>query len=75
MAKTKHKYERVLPPIGTKSVGKFKGIEYTAEVVQVPQFKEERGISYQGKIFATMTAAAKEITRQSVNGWRFWHFD
>jgi len=72
--KRKHKYERVLPPIGTKLVGKFKGVEHFAEVVLAPQLREGRGISYEGKVFSTMTAAAKEITKQSVNGWRFWRF-
>jgi len=64
--------KRILPPIGTKLKGKFMGREYLAEVVEAPQLKEGRGISYEGKLFSSMTAAAKEITRQSVNGWRFW---
>lgn len=66
--------KRILPPIGTKLKGKFMGRKYSAEVVEAPHLKEGRGISYQGKIFSTMTAAAKEITKQSVNGWRFWRF-
>ena len=27
------------------------------------------------RIFATPSAAAKSITKQEVNGWRFWHID
>ena len=65
---------RILPPIGTKLKGKFVGREYSAEVVEASHLKEGRGILYKGKIFGTMTAAAKEITKQSVNGWRFWRF-
>jgi hypothetical protein len=72
MGKKKQRYDRHLPPIGTRLKGKFMGREYFAEVVGTPDLKEGRGISYQGKVFATMTAAAKEITKQSVNGWRFW---
>jgi len=72
--KRKRQYKRVLPPIGTKLAGNFKEVEHFAEVVVAPQLREGRGISYEGKVFRTMTAAAKEITKQSVNGWRFWRF-
>lgn len=64
--------KRILPHIGTKLKGKFMGQAYYAEVVEAPHLKEGRGISYQGRVFVTMTSAAKEITKQSVNGWRFW---
>jgi hypothetical protein len=74
MAKKKQGIERKLPPIGTNLKGKFMGREYFAKVVSAPHLKEGRGILYQGKIFRSMTAAAKEITKQSVNGWRFWRF-
>ena len=66
--------KRILPLVGTKLNGKFLGHEYYAEVVKVPHLKGGRGILYQGKIFSSMTAAAKEITKRSVNGWRFWRF-
>jgi len=74
MAKKRQGLERKLPPVGTSLKGKFMGREYYAEVVEAPHLKEGRGILYQGKIFSSMTAAAKEITKQSVNGWRFWRF-
>jgi hypothetical protein len=74
MAKSKQRFDRRLPPIGTSLKGKFMGREYSAEIVEAPNLKEWRGISYEGKIFSTMTAAAKAITKQSVNGWRFWRF-
>jgi len=74
MARKKQGIERKLPPIGTNLKGKSMGREYFAKVVDAPHLKEGRGILYQGKIFSSMTAAAKEITKQSVNGWRFWRF-
>lgn len=74
MGKKKQRHDRHLPPVGTKLTGKFLGQEYSAEVIAAPDLKEGRGVSYRGKVFITMTAAAKEITKQSVNGWRFWRF-
>ena len=74
MGKEKQRFDRHLPPIGTKLTGKFSGKGYSAEVVAAPDLKEGRGVSYRGKVFATMSGAAKEITKQSVNGWRFWRF-
>jgi len=63
MAKSKQGFDRRLPPIGTKLRGKFFGREYFAEMVEAPHLKEGRGILYEGTIFSTMTAAAKEITK------------
>ena len=74
MTRKKQRYARQLPPVGTKLQGKFKGRDYFAKVVEAPYLKEGKGISYEGKIFSTMTAAATEITKNSVNGWRFWRF-
>jgi hypothetical protein len=74
MTRKKQRYDRQLPPIGTKLKGKFMAREYFAKVVDAAHLKEGRGILYQGKIFSSMTGAAKEITKQSVNGWRFWRF-
>lgn len=75
MAKKQQKLERKLPPIRTRLIGRFMGQEHHAEIVAAPNLKEGRGILYEGRLFGTMTAAAKEITKKSVNGWRFWHFD
>lgn len=74
MAEGKQRLKRTLPSVGTRLKGKFKGVEYYAQIVDAPDFSEGRGISYEGKLFSSMTAAAKEITKQSINGWRFWRF-
>jgi hypothetical protein len=29
----------------------------------------------EGSVFATPSEAAKSITKQEVNGWRFWHIE
>lgn len=74
MKRTKRRYGRKFPPIGMKLTGTHKGLKYAAEIVKAANLKEGRGILYKGMIFATMTSAAKEITKQPVNGWRFWRF-
>jgi len=68
------KTKRELPPIGTALKGKFKGKPFTARVVKDKTNAIGRSIKYDDKLYSSMTAAAKAITKQSVNGWRFWKF-
>ena len=68
------KIKRELPPVGTVLNGKFKGIPYKAKIVKDKSQTSHRAIKYDGKLYSSMTAAAKAITNQSVNGWRFWKF-
>jgi hypothetical protein len=63
---------RYLPPIGTRLVGHFKGQRYEAVIIEVKDFPEKKGIHLNKKIYRSMTAAATAISKQSVNGWRFW---
>ena len=70
----KAKIKRELPPTGTVLNGKFKGTPYKAKIVKDQSQKSGRAIKYDGKLYPSMTAAAKAITKQSVNGWRFWRF-
>lgn len=75
MSKQKRKWTRVqhsMPEVGTELVGKYKADIYKARIVNLSEGKNERGISYKGKIYPSMTAAAKSITGNSTNGWRFW---
>jgi hypothetical protein len=66
--------DRELPPVGTILNGKFKGKPYKAKIVSDKASSTGRGIKYEGDIYQSMSAAAKAITRQSTNGWRFWKF-
>ena len=68
------KIDRELPKIGTILNGKFLGIKYKARIVSDKKAASGRAIKYDDKLYPSMTAAAKAITKQSVNGWRFWKF-
>jgi hypothetical protein len=68
------KIRRELPPVGTVLKGKFKGNPYSARVVKDKSSPVGRAIKYDGNLYKSMTAAAEAITKQSVNGWRFWKF-
>lgn len=70
----RRKIKRELPPAGTHLKGKFLGIEYKARIVKDKDSPVGRAVKYEGKLYPSMTAAAKAITKQSVNGWRFWKF-
>ena len=72
--KKRRRIKRELPAVGTILKGKFKGKPYTAKVVKDKTNVEGRSIKYDNKLYSSMTAAAKAIMKQSVNGWRFWKF-
>jgi len=72
--KARRKINRELPPAGTVLTGKFKGIPYKAKIVLDGKQPSGRAVKYKDEIYSSMTAAAKAITKQSVNGWRFWKF-
>ena len=62
--------DRNLAP-GTKLVARYKGKEYTAEVVEI-----EEGLRYRledGKEFKSLSSAGSAIMDgKACNGWRFW---
>ena len=66
------KIARELPPAGTTLQGRFKGETYSASVVEAEELPSGRGVSFGEDVYGSLSAAAKAITRQSVNGWRFW---
>ena len=66
------KIARELPPVGTTLQGKSKGETYTATVVETDGLPGGRGIMVGEDLYRSLSAAAKAITKQSVNGWRFW---
>jgi len=70
--KTRQKINRELPQVGTKYYKKFKDKHYTAEIIRDDKDKNVRLIEMNGKRYRTMSAAAKVITKDAVNGWRFW---
>jgi hypothetical protein len=54
-------------PAGTKLRAKYKGITYYAEI------GDGKIRSQGGKIFNSLSAAARDVTGNNVNGLRFWH--
>jgi hypothetical protein len=62
----------VLPNVGDSFNRTWKDVKYTMKIVSVG-----KGIGYKlGKnIYQTPSAAAKSVTQQAVNGWRFWHIE
>jgi len=61
-----------MPPSGTRLKGRYKGRDEYAKVVEHAGTKSGIGIHYRGKIYSSMSAAAREATGQSINGWIFW---
>ena len=60
---------RPLPMAGSKFVREWKSTIYelyVSEVGGVLQYKVD------GKLFNSPTGAAKYVTKQEVNGWKFW---
>lgn len=66
------KIDREIPAIGTVLIGKFKGVPYRAKIVKDAGSQNGKAIEYSGVKYSSMTAAAKAITKQPTNGWRFW---
>jgi hypothetical protein len=61
--------KRPLPKVGDVFVGKKKGEIYKMEVINVG---ENIGYKLRGKVYGSMSGAAKSLTNHEVNGWRFW---
>jgi len=72
--KPRSKIERQLPPVGTSLTGRFHRKEYHAVIVTDPDSIVGRAVKYEGKLYRSFSGAAKAITKQPVNGWRFWKF-
>ena len=66
--------ERQLPPVGTSLVGRRLGKEYHAAIVSDHNSPLGRAVKYEGVLYRSLTGAAKAITKQPTNGWRFWKF-
>jgi len=73
--KTRRRIDRELPTVGTALWAKFRGQEFTAEVVRSGTDPTKRAIRFGQQEYRSMTGAAIAITGHAVNGWRFWHAD
>ena len=61
-----------MPPLGTRLKSRTKGREEYAEVVEDAKAKSGIRILFRGKIYSSLSAAAREATGHSTNGWNFW---
>ena len=61
-------------PHKTPKIGKIFKREFKGEVYQMTVVNDADGIRYKvdNKIYRSPSAAAKSITNDAVNGWRFW---
>ena len=62
-----------LPKPGTMFERKWRDRLYRMKVIA--QKDARVAFEVDGRAFTTPSAAAKSITKQEVNGWRFWHID
>lgn len=68
------KMKRELPSIGTELKSTYKKTLYKARIVKDPSNAGGKAIKFRGNLYPSMTAAAKAITKNSINGWNFWKF-
>lgn len=63
------KKKRKAPQVGTTFSKTYKGRKYSLKVVRTGD-----GVRYElgGKVFSSLSGAAKSITLSEVNGWVFW---
>jgi len=63
---------RELPPVGTELVGRYRGEEVSARIVADEERSGAPAVECRGSRHRSLSAAARAITGNSVNGWRFW---
>ena len=61
---------------GTRLVARYKGQDYSAEVIETEVIETEEGIRYRledGQEFTSPSSAGSAVTGgKACNGWRFW---
>jgi len=63
---------RELLPVGTELVGRYRGQEVSARIVADEEAGGAPAVECRGSRYRSLSAAARAITGNSVNGWRFW---
>jgi hypothetical protein len=64
--------ERELPRAGTELVARYRGKEVAARIVVDEQRGGDLAVECRGTRYRSLSSAARAITGNSVNGWRFW---
>lgn len=64
--------QRTKPKVGLEFVKEYKRKTYKLKVV-----KTDGGVGYElsGTVFTSPSTAAKSITKNEINGWKFWNID
>ena len=65
-------HARELPPVGTELVGRYRGQEVSARIVTDDDRAGAPAVECRGTRYRSLGAAARAVTGNSVNGWRFW---
>lgn len=71
----RQRIERSLPSVGTILRARRGGIEYEALIVSAPDLKSGRAIRVGKEIYGSLSSAARAITGNMVNGWKFWQIE
>ena len=65
--------ERIWPKVGQKLVHRFRKTgEVVAKVVSVDRKAEKVTVQIGGKVYSSLSTAAKSITKKPVDGWTYW---
>jgi hypothetical protein len=64
--------QRTKPKVGLEFVKEYKRKTYKLKVVRA-----DAGVGYDvgGTVFTSPSTAAKSITKNEINGWKFWGMD
>lgn len=71
----RRRIERSLPPVGTILRASRSGMKYEAPVVSAPELKGGKGVRLGNKVYGSLSGAARAITGNMVNGWKFWQIE
>jgi len=50
-------------------------MKYEAPVVSAPELKGGKGVRLGNKVYGSLSGAARAITGNMVNGWKFWQIE
>lgn len=71
----KRKERVALPAVGTKLTRKYHDKVIDAEVCEVDGHSGRVSLRIGSTVYPSLSAAAKAITGQESNGWKFWKLD
>ena len=70
--RVRQKVTRDTLPLGTELIGRTKGTDVHAEIIEDPSAKSVMRICFKSNIYRSLSGAARAATGCSTNGWKFW---